>query len=49
MRYTLHFVTELVAITVATEETDGFRRFINSAKKYKVSVTVILSHFMNSK
>lgn len=32
---------ELLVVTVATKETDGFRRFMNSAKKYDLPVLVV--------
>ena len=31
---------DLLVITVATDETDGFRRFMRSARKYNLNVTV---------
>ena len=32
---------DLQVVTVATEETDGFKRFMNSAKYYDIPVEVI--------
>ncbi|ESO95748.1 hypothetical protein LOTGIDRAFT_188441 [Lottia gigantea] len=32
---------DLLAVTVATEETDGFKRFMRSAKKYDINVKVL--------
>ena len=33
---------DLQVVTVATEETDGFKRFMNSAKYYDIPVEVII-------
>jgi len=34
-------VADFLAITVATDETDGFKRFLRSAEIYKIPVTVL--------
>ena len=36
----LHAGLDLQVITVATEETDGFKRFISSAKHFNINVEV---------
>ena len=35
--------SELLAVTIATEETDGFRRYVYSAEKYGINHKVLKS------
>jgi len=35
--------SELLAVTIATEETDGFRRYVYSAEKYGITHKVLKS------
>ena len=39
--YMLTIVADLLVITVATDETDGFKQFLRSAKKYGIKVKVL--------
>jgi procollagen-lysine,2-oxoglutarate 5-dioxygenase, invertebrate len=41
--YTIYYSlsTDFLALTVATDETDGFKRYLRSAEIYKIPVTVL--------